>query len=222
MGMEQKSPSTATYILLGVLITGVIAVILFFILDAVRGMRQNPAAIVTTGSEDKYTGLAIDPPVQLADFTLSDQRGQAFTFSSLRGRAVVMFFGFTHCPDYCPTTLQDFTIIKRELGAAAEHVAFMFISVDGERDTPEVIAEYINRFDSSFIGLTGTAEAIASIGQPFGLTVERVGVDSALGYTINHTVSMFLIDRDGRWVRRISFGTAPGVIAAQVRNMLTE
>ncbi len=220
---EQKSSSASlmTWLLLGTLMTGVIAVILFFILDAVRGnAKSSQAAIVAEGSEDEYTGSAIDPPVQLEDFTLTDQNGQPFQFSSLRGRVVLMFFGFTRCPDFCPTTLADFTAIKRELGDAADEVAFVFISVDGERDTPEVIADYLIAFDSSFIGLTGTTEAVLQAGAPFGLTIERVNAAGSEEYTINHTVALFIIDREGRWVRRIAYGTAPTVIAEQLRSVI--
>ncbi|MFN8372877.1 MAG: SCO family protein [Anaerolineae bacterium] len=173
-------------------------------------------------AEDSYTGLVIDPPVTLADFTLTDQNGSPFQLSSLRGRAVLMFFGYTHCPDYCPTTLHDFTRVKELLGDAANDVAFVFISVDGERDTPEVVANFINLFDSSFIGLTGTPEEVLQIGQPFGITVERVPVQSSLGYSVTHTVAMFILDREGRWVRRISYATAPDVVAEQLRAVLAQ
>jgi protein SCO1 len=218
---EQKSssssPNLATWILLGILITGVVSVILFFILDTVRRNAQpDQAALVAEGSEDNYTGTAIDPPVELPDFTLTDQTGQPFQLSSLRGRVVLMFFGYTHCPDFCPTTLSDFTIIKHQLGEDAADVAFIFVTVDGERDTPEVVANYVSVFDTSFIGLTGTPEQIQAAGAPFGLTVQRQGSDSESNYLIDHTVSLFLIDREGRWVRRISYGTDATVVAEQV------
>lgn len=217
---EQKSsnpsPNIATWILLGILMTGVVSVVLFFVLDTVRKNAQpTQAALVAEGSEDNYTGTAIDPPVELPDFTLTDQTGRPFQLSSLRGRVVLMFFGYTHCPDFCPTTLSDFTIIKHQLGEDAADVAFVFISVDGERDTPEVMANYVSVFDTSFIGLMGTEAEIQTAGAPFGLTVERQAGTSD-NYLIDHTVSLFIIDREGRFVRRISYGTATTIVAEQV------
>jgi protein SCO1/2 len=224
---EQKtnaaSPNLATWVLAGILVTGILSVILFFILDTVRKNAQpNQPALVTEGSEDTYTGTAIDPPLELPDFTLTDQTGQPFQLSSLRGRVVLMFFGYTHCPDFCPTTLSDFTIIKHQLGEAADEVAFVFVSVDGERDTPEVMARYISAFDTSFIGLSGTTEQVQTAGAPFGLTVQRQGSDSETNYLIDHTVSLFIIDREGRFVRRIAYGTAATVVAQQVQLVIEQ
>ncbi|NWF68360.1 MAG: SCO family protein [Chloroflexi bacterium] len=220
---QQKgnAPNTATLLLLGTLLTGLIAFALYAALDVVRMANQpNAAVIVESGSEDEYAGTVVDPPLAIADFTLTDQQGQPFTFSSLRGQVVLLFFGFTHCPDFCPTTLYDFTRVKAALGPEASRVAFVFISVDGSRDTPEVLTSFMARFDSSFIALTGPEADVQAIGDAVGLTVVRTAVDSALEYTITHTVATFLIDEEGQLVRRFSFGTAYATLAEQVRALL--
>jgi protein SCO1/2 len=219
--MSKQSGSLATIVLASILFVGIVSVILFLILDAVRVRpTTQQSAIVESGSEDTYTGSPVEPPIEIPDFALTAHTGETFHFSELRGRVVLLFFGFTHCPDFCPTTLADFVAIKNALGEQAAEVAFVFISVDGARDTPEILAAYLSHFDNSFIGLTGTEDEVLTIGEPFGLTVVRTEIDSALGYTIDHTVATFLIDREGRLVRRFSYGTAPAVVTEQVRNVL--
>ncbi len=154
--VQAGPPNTTTrnlfigLILCGVLLIGIIAVL---------NLRQS-AALPTptptpTFAPDVPGVTPVDPPKALTDFTLPDDKGDALTFSSLQGKYTLMFFGYTHCPDYCPTTLAHWTLIKTALGSDADKLNFVFISVDGERDTPEVMQRYLSRFDDSFIGLTG-------------------------------------------------------------------
>ncbi len=98
---------------------------------------------------------AIDPPLALQAFTLVDQHGAPFSLSNLKGRLALITFGYTHCPDVCPVNLANFKEIAQRLGTNAQQVAFVFVSVDGKRDTPPVLANYMNLFDPSFIGLHG-------------------------------------------------------------------
>ncbi|MCG8350106.1 MAG: SCO family protein, partial [Chloroflexales bacterium] len=114
-----------------------------------------PAAIVDESLEQQ--GTPIEPPRQLTDFSLPGSTGETLSLSDLRGKMVLVYFGYTFCPDFCPMTLADFARIKQELGAQADQVVFMMISVDAERDTPEVLARYMSAFDEDFIGLTGDA-----------------------------------------------------------------
>src|SRR5512145_1693081 len=145
-----KSNPVRYYALLGLLIMALFVAGLK-IGTLLTGTMNAPAAAV--GPLAAASGAAIvNPPTPLHDFTLTDQTGEPFSLSELRGRVVLVFFGYTHCPDECPTTLANFKRVKASLGAAAQEVAFVFISVDGTRDTPEVVADYLQKFDAEFIG----------------------------------------------------------------------
>lgn len=135
------------------------------------------------------------------DFTLTDTTGARWEMSSLRGQPVVMFFGFTACPDFCPITLAEFAEAHELLGEDAAEVRTVFISVDPDRDTPELLASYLDAFDLPVIGLTGSAEELATIGRLYAASWDRVEDDSRAGYTIEHSVRTYVLDREGvvRW-----------------------
>ncbi len=143
----------------------------------------------------------IEPPKELAEFKLTDQEGQPLSLSDLRGKPVLLFFGFTHCPDVCPTTLAQFRQVKRDLGERGADLNFVFISVDGSRDTPDVVREYIEQFDPAFIGLTGEEDTVRSIGGDYFVYFNRAqteGTPSAAGYSVDHTTYTYLIDAEGK------------------------
>jgi protein SCO1 len=181
-------------------------------------------------------GIAsVTPPHLLPDFTLTNHSGQPVSLSDFRGRGVLMFFGYTHCPDVCPTTLLDYTRVKQILAESADDVAFVFISVDGARDTPDVLAAYLGRYDPDFIGLTGDTAALQQMGVDYGLTFAADRVDVGHNhdhgddphavednYFVQHTSPSFLVDRNG-YLRRASFyGTDPSIIAAEIQLILAE
>ncbi len=166
-------------------------------------------------------GTVLDPPRALADFTLTDQTGAPFRLSDLRGRAALVFFGFTHCPDVCPATLAEFKRVKAQLGSRAPEVAFVFVSVDGARDTPERLAEYVGAFDPAFIGLTGDDATLRPIAREFGVYYQAVKPEgSQVDYLVDHTASSFALDREGRLAIVFSYGTPPEAIARRVRDLL--
>src|SRR4030067_2588401 len=111
----------------------------------------------------EFQGSVIDPPVPARDFTLIDQSGKPFTLSQAHGTLVLLFFGYTHCPDVCPITLADFGRIKEQIGATADKVRFVFITTDPDRDTPERIAAYLANFDPAIIGLTGDSATLEMV-----------------------------------------------------------
>jgi len=165
----------------------------------------------------------LEPPTQLPDFTLTSQTGQPLSLSELHGKPVLLFFGFTHCPDICPTTLAEFRSIKQDLGDAGQEVAFVFVSLDGTRDTPEIIANYVDRFDPTFIGLTGEEDNVREIGKDYFLQFQRVelGDNAAEGdYTVDHTAYTYLIDADGRLRVVYPFQTAPSTIVDDLKSLL--
>lgn len=143
----------------------------------------------------------VEPPKELVNFTLTNQDGEEFRLSDLNGKPTLLFFGFTHCPDVCPTTMAEYRIIKRELGDVGDDVNFVLVSVDGTRDTPEALRAYVDKFDPTFIGLTGDEDYVRRIGQDYFLYFNRAvteGTQSAAGYMVDHTSYSYLIDPDGK------------------------
>jgi protein SCO1 len=207
-----RSSNTATFVLAGMLLVGVLGI------GAALLFARQPSAPVVSDNVDTYTGTAIEPPQTLSDFQLTDQHGETFSLSDVRGKVALLFFGFTHCPDYCPTTLLEYRSIYNQLGEEANDVAFLFITIDPERDTSEVLAEFISNFNESFIALTGSPDQISTVADEYSVMYERRDVGAS--YTMDHTVAMFMIDQQGRLVRRFSFGTETAVVAEQIRLQL--
>ncbi len=134
-----------------------------------------------------------------ADFTLTDQFGKARSLSDFQGKVVSLFFGFTHCPDICPTHLARQAEVMRRLGPRADQVAVLFVTLDPERDSPEALKAYMDAFDPRFIALSGTPEATAKAAQQYKIFWQKTPLPgSALVYTIDHTTNSFLIDPQGR------------------------
>jgi len=168
-----------------------------------------------------FHGTELNPPQPAPDFTLTDQHGQPFRLSDQRGKVVLLFFGYTHCPDVCPTTLARWKQIYDALGENAERVRFVFITVDPERDTPGRLQQHLAVFNPKFIGLTGTPEQLAPVYQAYHVYREKVQESqSAAGYLMNHTAGTFLIDPEGRWRLGYSFGTPPEDIVEDIGVLL--
>ena len=134
----------------------------------------------------------------------------SFDMVQQRGRVVVLFFGYTHCPDVCPTTLSDFARVRARLGPRAERVRFVFISVDPARDTPEDALRYARAFDSTFVGLSTDSASLAPIMRGFGVGAYREPGGDARNYAVAHTASVFIVDPEGRQREPVRFGPARG------------
>lgn len=187
------------------------------------GRRVEPLSVSAPGTEADTgrRGVALERPIE--DFTLTDDRGEPFRLSNLRGRTVLLTFGYTHCPDACPMTLSAFRSVKERLGERARESAFVFVSLDGARDTPEVLHRYVKHFDPEFIGLTGPKAALDAIAPTFGLYYEiRRPSDGSENYTVDHTVSTYLIDQQGRLRYVYPFQTPPEEIAGDTLALLGE
>jgi protein SCO1/2 len=154
----------------------------------------------------KYQGSLIDPPAPAADFQLTTQHGEVFRLSEQRGKIVLIFFGYTHCPDVCPVSLSEFKQIKNQLGDLADQVEFVFITVDPERDTAEYLGQYLANFDPTFIGLSGTPEQLEPVYKSYGVYHQKVETGSAAGYLVDHTARMYIIDAQGNWRLTYPFG----------------
>lgn len=183
------------------------------------------AVLLTSCGEDSYefSGAVSYPPPVVQDFVLTDQHGDDFQMSKDSNDVSIIFFGYTVCPDVCPTTLADMIKAKRSLGTDADRVSFIWVTVDPERDTPSVLRQRIEVFDPEFIGLSGTRESLEEVWEDFGIVVERDDSQgSAAGYLVSHTANTYLVDRDMKNRIVFPFGTASGFIAADIGAILKE
>ncbi len=147
-----------------------------------------------------FNGLLVDDPVAAPDFTLTDQNFQQVSLRDFHGQIVLLFFGFTNCPDVCPATLGTWKQLQRALGEQSQHVRFIMITVDPERDTPERMGKHLSLFHPEFIGLGGSVEDIEDVAQDYNVFFEKANVGSASGYLVNHTTLTYVIDSDGKLV----------------------
>ncbi len=168
----------------------------------------------------QYQGSLIEPPVPAADFKLTDTNGQPFRLSEQRGKLVLVFFGYTHCPDVCPVTLSQYKQLKALLDEKAEQVRFVFITVDPERDTVEEMARYVPNFDSSFIGLTGSLADLEQVWKSYGVYAARQPADEQGNYLVDHTARIYLVDQDGNWRLTFPFGMESSKIASDLEYLL--
>jgi len=136
-------------------------------------------------------------------FTLTASDGQPFPSSKLNGRPAAIFFGFTHCPDVCPTTLARLARLRHQLGQGEDAMSIVFVSVDPERDTPAELANYLTLFNTPVIGLTGTTAQIEQVKKQFGIYSRKVEQPGG-GYSVDHTASVMLLDKNGQFVATLS------------------
>lgn len=210
------------YSVIAGLLIGISALALYLVHDQ---MRQTEAiqsqAFAIEGEADFDGTIRIKPSIAFPEFTLTDQHGEPFNSSDLRNRYALLTFGFTNCPDICPLTLNDFQQIRALLGAAAEQMAFVFVSVDGSRDTPAVLRRYLQfRELDGIIALTGGEADVREFGAPFGLAFEVSGKLADGSYAVNHSAGSYLLDDRGRWIMRFHFGVPAERIAAELRELL--
>lgn len=188
------------------------------------GRLPGGASFTTSpGAAAGFAGRVIDPPLPAPDFTMTDHQQRPFTLSDHRGRLVVLFFGYTHCPDVCPATLGQFKRVKLLLEEAAEHVQFAFITVDPEHDTPQRLASYVGPVDPDFLGLWAGPEELEPILRAYGVFVEKTPAEeSPVGYWITHTSSSYIIDGEGRLRLQEPFGASPEAVADDLRRLIAE
>ena len=168
-----------------------------------------------------FRGSAVEPPVPVPEFELVDEHGQPFRLSDQRGRVVLLFFGYTSCPDVCPTTLATWRRVHEALGEDAQQVRFVFVTVDPERDTPERLALHVDAFQPDFVGLTGPQEDLEAVYQVFDVFYEKdTSSQSALGYLVSHTATTFVVDPSGQWRLRETYGTLVEDLVYDIRQLL--
>jgi protein SCO1/2 len=132
------------------------------------------------------------------DFRLTDFNGKPRALADFRGKVVVVFFGYTQCPDVCPTTLTDMAEVKKRLGPDGDKLQVIFVTLDPDRDTPQVLSQYVPAFDPAFIGLYGTRDETAAVAKEFKVFYQKVPGKTATSYTLDHTAGSYVFDREGR------------------------
>ena len=196
------------------LLTGVM--ILALSRNVAQPSASGPAAI----APGAMRAGAFDPPHPAPGFSLQGSDGSEVTLASHRGKVVLLTFGFTWCATVCPTTLSTLAQARKKLGPAADAVQVIFVTVDPARDTAAHLREYVQTFDRSFIGATGTPEALAAVRRDYGVTAEKHG--TGRDYAMAHTSSIFLIDRAGRLRAMMPFGHGPDDYVHDLKLLLAE
>ena len=201
-------------------------------------MYHFPNHLIRAGLLALLIGAAT-PPTTLADsdgdpapaaaatplsgrYLLMDTNGRAVSNEDFRGRWQLLSFGYTFCPDICPTTLAQMAVVLNALGQDAERLQALFVTVDPERDTASVLRAYVAFFDPRIGGLTGSPALVGKAAESFRVRFEKVRQAGAAPdeYSVDHTTGMYLLGPDGRYLRKFTYGTPPTEIAAQIRDYL--
>lgn len=172
------------------------------------------------GSRTPFNGVDITGSDLGPDFRLTDHNGKERTLADFKGKAVAMFFGYTHCPDVCPTTLSDMANALKALGPDGQRVQVLFVTVDPKRDTPELLKGYVPAFNPTFLGLYGDAAATAKVTKDFKIyAAERPG-KTPESYTVDHSAQTLVFDAKGKLRLMLAYGTPGDKIAADFRILL--
>jgi protein SCO1/2 len=169
----------------------------------------------------QFSGVAPNPIDLAPDFALTDENGQPFELSDLRGKWILLAYGYTHCPDVCPLTLSHLRDVKKAIDPNGEEVQVVFVTIDPERDTPDIMHKYVGHFDKQFPqkfkGLSGTPDEIAAAAKPYNVKYEKKETGSADGYSMAHTAEVYLIDPKFNWRMTFPFGVKAEEIAADLQ-----
>jgi protein SCO1/2 len=187
-----------------------------------RSLLVASAALIAACGENKPQFKAVDltGADYAKDFSLPDASGKMRSLQDFRGKAVVVFFGYTQCPDVCPTTMAEIAQARKILGPDGDKVQGVFITVDPERDTPEVLRAYMANFDPSFVALRGTPEQTAAIAKDFKVYFKKVDGKSAGNYTMDHSAASFVYDAQGRLRLYTRYGTGSQALADDLKLLL--
>lgn len=169
-----------------------------------------------------FQGSLIEPPIKAPEIELIDQDGQPFRLSDHHGKVVLVFFGYTNCPDVCPLTLSDFKLIKADLDEQTDQVSFVFVTVDPERDTQERLKAYLANFDPAFVGLTGSLSELESVWKAYGVYQAKQDTGSAAGYLVDHTARTYAIDKNGDLRLTYPFEMERQALLEDVRHLIQD
>lgn len=178
------------------------------------------ASMACSPPKPQFESVDITGADYAQDFHLTDAQGQPRSLADYRGKAVVLFFGYTQCPDVCPTTMADLKSVMTTLGAEAGRVQVLFVTLDPARDTPALLAQYVPSFDPRFVGLYGDEATTVRTARDFKVFYQRVAGDTAASYTIDHTAGSYVFDPAGRIRLFLRQGQTPSAIAHDLKQLL--
>jgi len=154
------------------------------------------------------------------DFRLTDHNGRVRTLADFRGKVVAVFFGYTHCPDVCPTTLSDFAAALKLLGAQAGRVQVIFVTLDPQRDTPDILKQFVPAFNPSFLGMATDAETLKRLAKEYKVVYQKTSVKGVDDYLIDHSAGTYIYDPKGRLRLLMPYGSSPEAIAHDLKALL--
>ena len=154
------------------------------------------------------------------DFRLTDHNGQTRTLASFRGKVVAVFFGYTHCPDVCPTTLSDFAAALQQLGTQAERVQVLFVTVDPQRDTPELLKQFVPAFNPSFLGMVADENTLKQLAKEYKVVYQKTSVKGSNDYLMDHSAGTYVYDTKGHLRLLMPYGSGPDMIAQDLKTLL--
>jgi protein SCO1 len=173
-------------------------------------------------SAPQFAAVDVTGAEYAKDFQLTDQNGQPRSLKDFRGKVVVVFFGYTHCPDFCPTTMAELAEAKRLLGPDGDKLQGVFVTVDPERDTGEVLKPYMANFDPTFLALRGTPEQTVAIAKDFKIYYKKVEGKAGGDYTMDHSAASYVYDTQGRLRLYVRYGGGPQALASDLRLLLKQ
>ncbi len=184
-----------------------------------------PTALLVAGCDRLvapavFKGVDISGAEYARDFDLPDADGKRRRLADFKGRLVVVFFGYTQCPDVCPTTLLELAQVKKEMGAAGAQVQGIFISIDPERDTPEILKAYVGNFGADFVALRGSADETVAAAKAFKVFFAKVPGQTPGSYTMDHTAGSYVFDASGRVRLFTRYGTGSDALKADLQQLL--
>jgi protein SCO1/2 len=175
-----------------------------------------------TESKPQYKGIDLTGADYARDFRLTDHNGQPRTLKDFRGKLVVLFFGYTQCPDVCPTTLTELAEAKRLLGPAGDKVQGLLVTVDPERDTPEVLKAYVANFDPTFLALRGTPEQLAETAKEYKVYFKKSEGKTPTSYTMDHSAASYVYDAQGRLRLYTRYGSGAQSLASDLKLLMAQ
>lgn len=178
------------------------------------------ALVACSKDAPQFTGIDITGADYATGFALTDHNGQPRTLADFKGKVVVIFFGFTQCPDVCPTSLTEMAQVKQMLGADGERMQGLFISIDPERDTPEIMKEYMAAFDPSFLALYSKPDELPALAKSFKIYYKKVPGSTPENYTMDHSAGSYIYDPQGRIRLYNRHGTGVQALADDVKKLL--
>jgi protein SCO1/2 len=189
-----------------------------------RGLLLGTVLALVACSESKpaFSGIDITGAHYATGFSLTDHNGQARTLADFKGQAVVVFFGFTQCPDVCPTSMAEMAEAKRLLGPDGARLQGLFISIDPERDTPEIMQAYLASFDPTFLALYAAPQALPDLAKSYRIYYKKVEGKTPTSYTLDHSAGSYVYDPQGRIRLYHRYGSGAQALAGDLKRLLSE